>query len=219
MTKDELYILLDELSLPDSIIGRLDAPKWCFWKWKDQIRGNEVFFLLREYITQRTEQADTKVRENAYSVFSKLLHRTFEVEHCQFLIDRLKKETNKYVLHTILSGISRLQLTEGIDVSSIVECSKNDEWMVRHAAIMALGKSNTDISREAVRYWVEQKDEKQHKFEMIYANVALGYIGEPSDTTLLEQHIHSRIPDVKHSASYAIDNIKKRFGMNLHVSK
>ena len=134
--------------------------------------------------------------------------------HCQYLVDRLKVETNKYVLHTILSGISRLQSAEGIDVSAIVECSKHNEWMVRHTAIMALGKSNTDASREAVRYWVEQKDEKQHKFEIIYANASLGYIGEPSDTTLLEQHIHSRIPDVKDSAIYAINNINQRFGMN-----
>ncbi len=219
MTKDELYILLDELSLPDSIIGRLDAPMWRFWKWKDQIRGNEVFFLLREYIERRTKQADIKARENAYSVFAKLLFRTFELEHCQFLVDCLKVETNKYVLHTMLSGISRLQLPEGVDVSSIVECSKNDEWMVRHTAIMALGKSNTDVSRKAVRYWVEQKNVKQLKFEIIYANSALGYIGEPSDTALLEQHIHSCIPDVKDSAIYAINNIKKRFGINPHASK
>lgn len=219
MTKDELYILLDELSLPDGIIGRLDASKWHFWKRKEQIGENEVFPLLREYIEQRTKQADTKVRENAYSVFVKLLFRTFDPEHCQFLIDRLKAETNKYILHTMLSGISRLQLPEGIDISPIVECSKSEEWMVRHAAIMALGRSNTDASREAVRYWVRQENEKQYKFELIYANAALGYIGEPGDTALLEQHIHSRIPDVKDSAIYAINNIKKRFGTNPHAAK
>jgi len=49
---------------------------------------------------------------------------------------------------------------------------------------------------------------------LIYANAALGYIGEPSDTALLEQHIHSRIPDVKDSAIYAINNINQRFNVN-----
>jgi len=219
MTKDELFTLLDALSLPDSIISRLDTPKWCFWKRKDQIREDEVLFLLREYIAQRTKQADKKVRENAYCVFAKLLLRTCEQEHCQFLIDRLKVETNKYVLHTMLSGISCLQLPEGIDVSPIVACSKNDEWMVRHSAIMALGKANTAASREAVRYWAAQKDEKQHKLEIMYANAALGYIGEPSDIALLEQHIDSRIPDVKDSAIYAINNIKQRLGKNTWASQ
>lgn len=218
-TKDELYDLLDELSLPDSIISRLDTPKWYLWRRKDQIREDEVFLLLREYVEQRTKQADTKARENTYSVFAMRLLRTFEPEHCQFLIDRLRLETNKYVLHTMLSGISCLQLPEGIDVSPIVECSKNDEWMVRHTAIMALAKSSTDAGREAVRYWVNQKDEKQYKFELIYANAALGYIGEPGDIVMLEQHVRSRIPDVKDSAIYAIDNIKKRFEKNFHTSK
>jgi len=219
MTKNELYMLLDESSLPDTIIGRLDATKWRFWKNKDLIREDEVFFLLREYIEHRAKQTDAKVRENAYLVLAKLLLRTFEAEHCQFLIDRLKAENNKYVLHTMLSCISRLQLPEEINVSSIVEYSQNDEWLVRHSAIAALGQSNTDVSREAVRYWVNQKDEIQYKFELIYANAALGYIGEPGDIILLEQHIHSRIPDVKDSAAYAIENIKRRFEKNSHISK
>lgn len=213
MTKDELFNCLEEMSLPDSIISTLDAPVWRFWRREKHINRNDAFPLLREFIELKANRSYTKVRENAYSVFAKLLLETFEPEHCQFLIDCLKVETNKYVLHTMLSGISRLQLPKGIDASSIAECSRHDEWMVRHPAIMALGKSDTDVSREAVRYWVEQKNEKQHKFEIIYANASLGYIGEPSDTTLLEQHIHSRIHDVKDSAIYAIENINQRFGL------
>lgn len=214
MTRDELYILLDEMALPDKIINTLDASRWRFRKNKEHVRQNEAFSLLREYIELKTNRSDTKMRENAYSVFAKLLLKTFEPEHCQFLIDCLKIETNKYVLHTILTGISCLQLPSDIDISAIIACSKKDEWLVRHNAIMALSQSNTDASREAVRYWVMQEDEKQYKFELIYANAALGYIGEIGDIDLLEQHIHSRIPDVKDSAIYAINNIRQRFGMN-----
>lgn len=85
-------------------------------------------------------------------------------------------------------------------------------------AIMTLGRSNTDTSREAIRYWVRQTDEKKNKFELFYANAVLGYIGEPSDVTILEQHIHSRIPDIKNSAINAINSIKQRFSMNSSVS-
>jgi hypothetical protein len=86
-------------------------------------------------------------------------------------------------------------------------------WLVRHNAIMALEVSNTDISRDAVRYWVRQKDEKLYKFELIYANGVLGCIGEISDIVLLEQHTNSRIRDVKATAIYAINSIRQRFGM------
>ena len=211
MTKDELYTLLNEQSLPESIIDRLDIYQFCFWKRKNQIQKEDCFILLREYIEQHEKRKDTKLRENAYTLTAKLLLRNFDLEGCQFLIDRLNLETNKYVLYTMLNGICCLQLPDTIDISPVVLCSKNDEWLIRHTAIMALGKSNTNASREAIRYWVARKDEKQYKFELIYANAALGYIGDPDDIVLLERHMNSRIDDVKDSAIFAIDNIKKRF--------
>ena len=60
MTKEELYNLLDEVSLPDSIISRLDAPKWQFWKRKAHIKGNETFPFLREYIEQKNKNKDSR---------------------------------------------------------------------------------------------------------------------------------------------------------------
>ncbi len=214
MTKDELFKLLDALTLPEHIIDLLEAPNWRFWRKGQSLDRQQVFPLLREFIEGRTGKAEAKLRENAYFLLGRLLRDGMEPEFCQFLIDSLSRETDKYVLHTMLSGIGRLQLPVDIDVAPIIACSKSNEWLVRHSAIVALGMSNTDASRDAIRYWVKQEDEKHHKFELIYANAALGYIGEPGDIALLEQHIYSRIRDVKDSAVYAINNIKQRFGMN-----
>ncbi len=211
MTKDELYRSLDELSLPESIIGRLGASKWCFWKRKEQVGENDMFPLLREYITKRAGKANTKARGNAYALLAKLLNRRMDLEFCQYLVDRLEEESNKHVLCTMLFGISRLQMPDNIDVAAMIVCSNSEEWMVRHNGIIALGASNTPASREAVRYWVRQADEKKYKFELIYANASLGFIGEPCDITLLEQHVNSRIRDVKDSAIYAVNNIRERF--------
>ena len=213
MTKEELYNLLDEMSLPGTIVSKLYAPQWHFWKKETHIKGNEVFPLLREFIELRAEKSDTEIRENAYSVLAKLLLDNIQIEYCQFLIDRLAVETNKYVLHTMLNDIRRLQLPEEINISPVIACSKSEQWLVRHNAIMALGISNTTESREAVRYWVRQTDHKKYRFELFYANSVLGNIGEPNDIALLEQHIHSRVKDVRGTAVYAIENIKKRFGM------
>ena len=210
MTKEELYNLLDEVSLPDSIISRLDAPKWQFWKRKAHIKGNEIFPFLREYIEQKNKKSDTKIRENSYTVLVMLLLKNMEPAYCQFLIDRLNIETDKHVLHTMLSWISRLQLPVDIDITAITARSKSDEWLVRQSAILALSRSDTDTSREAVRYWVAQEDERKYKFELIYANAALGYIGELCDIDLLERHTHSPIHDIKDSSIYAIDNIRQR---------
>ena len=32
MTKEELYNLLDEMSLPDAIVNKLHTQQWRFWK-------------------------------------------------------------------------------------------------------------------------------------------------------------------------------------------
>ena len=77
-------------------------------------------------------------------------------------------------------------------------------------AIAALKASNTDASREAARYWVQQTDEKQCRFELVYAHAALSSIGTAEDVELLERHANSRLQDVKSSALYAIDQIQRR---------
>lgn len=213
MTKEEFFKLLDEESLPDRILDLLDAPRWRFRRREARIKEQEVLPLLREYLEHRTNKSDTKLRENAYRVFAKYLLTNFDPVHCQFLIHRLEMETDKYVLDAMLTSIARLKLPDSVDIAPIAACSRSEAWQVRHSAIQALAASRTEVSREAVRYWVRQEDEKRNQFELIYANAALGYIGEPDDILLLEQHIHSHIRDVKDSALYAIHNIRQRFGL------
>ena len=209
MKKDELYTLLDQMTLPDHIIDLLNAPKWP-WTKKHHLNEEELFPLLQEFIVSGSSKAETQIRENAYSILGKLLSRVMEAEYCQFLIDSLDRESDKSVLHTILACLSRLQLSVELDITPIVACSQNEAWQVRHSAIMALGTSDTDAAREAVRYWVFQEDEKQYKLEIIYANAALGYIGNADDIALLEKHAHSRIRDIKDSAIFAIDQIRRK---------
>ena len=209
MQKDELYKLLDEMTSPDHIMDLLNAPKWP-WTQKNRLTEDELFPLLQEFIVSRSSKAETTIRENAYSILGRLLSRVMEQEYCQFFIDSLAQESNKYVLHSILSCISRLQLPANLDISPIIACSKSDKWLVRHNAIMALGASDTDAGRDAVRYWVMQEDEKQYKFELIYANAALGSIGDIEDIALLEKHTHSHIRDIKDSAIYAIEKIRQK---------
>lgn len=210
MNKEELYSRLDELSWTDSILDALDASQWRFWRRKKQLNEAQMFPLVQEYIELRSKESETKIRENAYELLGKLLRRTMEPEYCQYLIDCLAKESNKDVLHTILGCLTRLHLPSDMNIANIVACSRSDAWQVRHNAIMALWSSDTDISREAVRYWVKQEDEKQYKFELVYAQGVLGYIGEACDIELLERHTHSRIRDVKDSARFAINYIRIR---------
>ena len=208
--KEEFCKLLDEMTSPDRVIDLLHAPNWRFWQKPQKIDEGQLFYILREYIETRTKKEDTHIRENTYLVLGKLLLRAMEPEHCQFFIDRLAEENDKYVLHSMLGCISRLRIPPEVNISELAACSRSDQWLVRHSAIQALGASDSEASREAVRYWVRHTDEKKFKFELIYANAVLGYIGVAEDIMLLENHIHSRIRDVRDTAAYAVENIRKR---------
>lgn len=213
MKKEELFGLLDEMSLPDAIVDKLDASVWRFWQRKNHLDEEQTLRALQEYITLRTQKKDTRFRENAYRLYGQLLRRNPGSEHGQFFVDCLGGETDKQILHTILTYISSVRLPAEVRIGTIVTCSRSDQWLVRLEALQALQAFNTPESREAVRYWVRQEEEKKCKFELFYANAALGFIGEVSDIALLERHTHSRIRDVRDTAVKAINNICQRFGI------
>lgn len=215
MTKNELYKILEEMTPSANLVNSIDDPSWHAHRRAERLNEAHIFLLLREFFTERTGKEGTEIRRNAYFVLGKLLLKKPDPEYCQFFVNCLKKEKDKYVLAAMLAGIAELQLPPEIEIEAIVENSRNDRWLIRHSAINALKASNTEFSREAVRYWVGQMDEKKYKYELIYANAALGEIGKTEDIELLERHIHSRVRDVKDSAVYAIKNIQRRVGQKV----
>ena len=123
----------------------------------------------------------------------------------------MANETNKYVISSILDLLSEITIPKDVDVSLILECSKNDKWQIRQSALMALGSCATNESREALLYYINQDDDTKYKNEITYANASLGKIGIMEDIPLLEKHVKSRKRDVCDSAKYAIESIKNKF--------
>ena len=122
-------------------------------------------------------------------------------------------ETDKYILEHILGCLTWVDIPWNVDIEPIIRLSKSDKWLIRQSAIQALGSSATVKSKEALYFYLNQTDEKKYKFEIIYANVALGIIGKSEDIPILEQHLFSRIADVRDSSLYAIESIKERSGL------
>lgn len=209
MTKDALYSLLEEMTPGTSFTDSSNDPAWFAHRRAEQLEDKRLLTLLCEIIEGRSKKAEKEIRRNAYFVMGRILSKTEEPVYCQFLVDCLRRETDRYVLAAMLDGIGRLRLSPEVNVEAIIECSQNPKWLVRHSAIHALRSSDTEVSREAVRYWVRQEDEKKYKYELIYAHEALGEIGTEADISLLERHIHSRIRDVRDTARCAIDTIQK----------
>ena len=209
MTKDELYILLEEMTPGSMMLNSSDDPAWFAHRKAEQMKDTSLLFMLREIIGEHGEKSEKELRRNAYFVMAKILSKVGIVEYCQFLLDSLRRETDRYVLAAMLDNVGWLHLPQEVDINAMVDCSRNSKWLIRHNAIHALRASDTEVSREALRYWVTQEDEKKYKYELIYAHAALGAIGTEADIALLERHLHSRIRDVRDTAGYAIESIRK----------
>ena len=125
-------------------------------------------------------------------------------------IQQLGKETNKHVLNSMLTNISKAALPPEMDISLIIACTKSEHWVVRHSAILALGASPSNAARLSLREWLSQEDDKKYKYEIIYANAAMSRIGLLEDISFIEKHLKSRLRDVRGSAQWAIETIQKR---------
>lgn len=210
MTKSELYTLLEEMTPGATMLNSSDDPAWFAHRKAEQLDDLSLLHMLREIIEEHCKKSEKELRRNAYFVMAKLLARTENPECCQFLVDSLDRETDRYVRAATLDSIGWLRLPQEVNIDALVKCSKDSKWLIRHSAFHALRASPTDVSREALRYWVRQEDEKKHKFELIYAHAAIGEIGTEADIALLEQHVHSRICDVRDTAVYAVERIRQR---------
>ncbi len=159
---------------------------------------------------QKNSKEDKNIRTSVYHIIANIIKNSFDEAACKFLIERLDIETDKYILSDILGLLVWIEIPWNIDIESVIRLSKSDNWLIRHSAVQALGSSKTIKSKEAIKYYLNQADEKKYEYEIIYGNFALGKIGKFEDVPVLEQHLNSRIRDIRESAAYAIKNIKNR---------
>lgn len=210
MREEELIELIGRIITEDNAADSKDSVSWNAYREAETITDKSVFPILVRIVSDHRQKKDKKIREAAYFIMGAVLRKSFDKEACIFLIDQLNEETDKYVLSAILDRLAYVSIPEEIDISTIIECSKSDKWLIRHSALYALGSSATKESREALKYYLNQGDEKTYEYEIIYSNSSLGKIGTQEDIPILMKHVDSRKRDIRESARYAIDNINSR---------
>ena len=192
-----------------------ESISWQAYRESEKLSNQAFLPLLYNIVleNQKNTKRDKTIRKSVYHIISCITKNSSDESGCQFLINRLDIETDKYILEHLLGYIAWVDIPCDIDIGTIVHLSKSEKWLIRHSAIQALGSSDSVKSKEALYFYLNKIDEKKYKFEIIYANIALGRIGKSDDIPIIEQHLSSRIADVRDSSLYAIDSIKERSGL------
>lgn len=210
MNEEQLYDLISRMTIKEKVLSSDESVSWHAHREAEKITDESLFPVLMKIVDDNRQKKNKDIRNAAYFIIGVMLRNSFNKEACSFLIQQLRTETDKYVIESILDRLAAVSIPEEIDISLIIECSKNDKWQIRQSALNALGSSSTKESKEALSYYLNQEDEKKYEYEIVYSNASLGKIGTKKDIPLLQKHASSRKRDIRESAKFAIDSINNR---------
>ncbi len=152
-------------------------------------------------------EKDKKKRDALYFVIGKVALNLRHSDTSAFLIQQIKRETDKYVLGALLDRIAELPKPEGTDLQPILAHLEDPRWLVRHSAIQALKQT---VSPDAELALVDLLERSTDPYDITYANATLNQIGSLRSVPAIERHLSSRKRDVNGSAQLAIQAIRKR---------
>ena len=204
-----LIELIDRLcdESDQKMVAGYDSSKTISWialRESEKITEEKYISQLIDFIEI---EKNKKKRDKAYFTLSKIAKNINNLKATEFLIYRIEKETDKYILMSMLDRIADLKKPNGTNLTNIIIATENDKWQIRHSAIEALKNTDDEIAESHV---ISILDKTEDKFNLIYCISTLYSIGTQKAIPYLEKHLTSRIRDIKSGAKYAITEIEKR---------
>lgn len=185
-----------------------DSSKTISWKAFREAENVENTDFVPQLIIFIDNEKDKKKRDKAYFILGHLAKNTSSVKALDYLIDRIHKETDKYIISSLLDRIAEIKKPSGTDLQPLIQAIKSDKWLIRHSAIQSLNYSSDSVAETAL---IEILTSSDDAYNLTYTNATLNRIGTLRAIPYLEKHLKSRKRDVKDSAQYAIEEIKKRY--------
>ena len=177
------------------------------WKALREAEKVENIDFIPQLISFGDNEKDKKKRDKAYFLLGHIAKNTGDLKALNYLISRVHKETDKYIVSSLLDRIADIKKPTGTDLQPLIQAVKSEKWLIRHSAIRSLNDSSDRTAEAAL---IEILDSSEDPYDLTYANSTLSSIGTLSAIAYLEKHLKSRKRDVKDTAKYAIEAIKKR---------
>lgn len=214
MNKQQIYDLINEMNDETPYSNSQDSISFKAYRKAGQLHDARMFPILKEIVCENEHKRDRNkrmIRNSAYFIGGELLKNVFDHDFLVFFIERLRIETDKYVLMNMLDSLSEIDVLDEVDIGPIIEHTRSEKWQIRFSAITALGSFGSEESRACLRKVIELEDENSFDYEITYAQAAMGRIGTKEDIRSLQKHAGSCKHDVRDSARFAIERIYERY--------
>ncbi|OXB05008.1 HEAT repeat domain-containing protein [Flavobacterium pectinovorum] len=184
-----------------------DSSKTISWKALREAENVENTEYIPQLITFIDNEKDKKKRDRSYFLLGHIAKNTSDLKALDYLIYRIQKETDKYIIASLLDRIAAIKKPIGTDLLPLIQATKSDKWLIRHSAIQSLKNALDSVAETAL---IEILNDSDDPYDLVYTNATINTIGTLRAIPFLEKHLKSRKRDVKDSAKYAIEEIKKR---------
>ncbi len=189
-----------------------DSSKTISWKAFRESENVENADFIPQLISFIDNESDKKKRDKAYFLLGHIAKNTNDTAALNYLIQRVDKETDKYIIASLLNRIGNIKKPIGTDLQPLIHVTKNDKWLIRHSAIQSLNNSSDSVAETTL---IEILESTNDPYNLIYSNATLNRIGTLRAIPHLEKHLKSRKRDVKNSAKFAIEEIMRRNGQEI----
>jgi len=182
------------------------STSWHAYREAERLTDETLIDELSELISSSKKAGERKA---AYFVVGAIGGNTNSARAVTTLLERASVETEKYALASLLEGLAKIDKPDHIRLDPIFRLLEEPRWLVRHAAIMALRKTNSPTVEDRVLAHLAGAEDA---FDQIYCHVTLGAIGTLRSIPQISLNLKSRKRDVKMSAEAAIKGILTRCG-------
>lgn len=199
-----LVDLIARMTLPERHGNSEDSIPWHAHREAEKLSDASIVDELAEYV--RIESNHER-RRAAYFILGKLGEKCRARECALLLLEQVHKEKNKYALSALFGSLAHITKPSDLDLGPIFAFLRDDRWLVRHAAIQSLVRTDSPESEDRI---IDILETTNDPYDIVYCHATLNKIGSTKAIPFIEKNLKSRKRDVKDSARFAIEAIQGR---------
>ena len=201
----ELINRMNDESDQKTVAG-FQSSKTISWKALREAEKLEKPEYIDELISYIKQEKNKKNRDRAYFILGKIAKNINDKKTAQFLINRIEKETDKYVIMSMLDRLEDIEKPQETNILPLIDATKNKKWQIRLSAIRALDLTENELAENRL---IEILSNSKDTSDLTYSNSVLGNIGTRKSIPFLKKMLDNKSQDVANSALYALIKIAK----------